>query len=59
MPITKVQFGNVYGVKAIQQAQSRPANNAQHKYTVDAVKDREFHPEARNEVRANILDFLA
>lgn len=59
MPITKVQFGNVYGVKAIQQAQTRPANNAQHQYTVDAVKDRELHPEARTEVLANRLDFLA
>ena len=58
MPITKVQFGNVYNVRAIQQAQERPAN-AQYKYTTDAVKEIELHPEARNEYRANRLDFLA
>ena len=59
MPVTKVLFGNnVYGVKAIQQAQQKPVN-VQHKYVTDAVKDREFHPEARNEVLANKLDFLA
>lgn len=58
MQVTKVQLGNVYNVRAIQQAQERPVN-AQFKYIADAVKERDLHPEARDEYRANNLDFLA
>ncbi len=57
MAVNAVQFGSVYNVRAIQRAQSKPAQY--HAYTADAVKDREFHPEVKNDILANKLDFLA
>ncbi len=59
MSVNKVQFGNLYGVNAIRQAQSRPAN-----VQYSAVKDRELHPvvnstELAKTPFANKLDLLA
>ena len=57
--VGKVNFGygvsKAFSVNAVKNYQSNPT----YRYTADAVKERELHPDVSNSDRGAAIDFLA